>query len=416
MRILLLGSGGREHALAWKLSQSKRCEELFIAPGNPGTAQCGTNVSINPLDFAAVRSFVDERAIDMIVVGPEAPLVSGIYDFFGGHGVYVIGPSQQGAMLEGSKDFAKAFMMRHGVPTAAYRSFTRDAVHEALTYLDEAHLPVVLKADGLAAGKGVVICTNRDQAKAEFGAMIGGRFGAAGDTVVIEEFLSGKEVSVFVLTDGEHFVILPPARDYKRIGEGDTGPNTGGMGAVSPVEYADHAFMKRVVERIVQPMISGLKAEDIVYKGILYCGLMKVGEDPYVIEFNCRFGDPETQVVLPRLKSDLVDLFEAVGRGTLGWRSVETDPRCGCAVVVASKGYPEGFEKGMPVELPDAGLVFHAGTSDGVDGRLVTSGGRVVTVTALAQTPEAARSAALQIAEAVQFRGAYFRRDIGLDV
>ena len=419
MNILLLGSGGREHALAWKLSQSPRCDELFIAPGNPGTAQCGTNVNIDPVDFAALKRFIAERNIEMLIPGPEAPLVAGVYDFFEGESVQVIGPSQRGAMLEGSKDFAKAFMTRHNIPTAEYRSFTSESSGEARAFLDQVKLPVVLKADGLAAGKGVVICNSAAEAKDELNAMFRGKFGGAGDTVVVEEFLSGKEVSVFVLTDGEHFKLLPTAKDYKRIGEGDTGPNTGGMGAVSPVPFADTAFMKKVGERIVAPVIAGMREERIMYNGVLYCGLMSVNGDPYVIEFNCRLGDPEAQVVLPRLKNDLVEVFEAIARGSLNETVIETDDRACSTVVLTSRGYPGDYEKGKRITLPEQhadAIFFHSGTQLNERGELITSGGRVMAVTAFGNDLENAITKSRDLAKQVSFEGKYFRSDIGDDV
>jgi phosphoribosylamine--glycine ligase len=418
MNILLLGSGGREHAIAWKLMQSPRCDELFIAPGNPGTARCGTNVPIEPLDFSAIRKFIGERNISMLVPGPEAPLVAGIADFFAGDEVMVIGPTERGAMLEGSKEFAKAFMSRHGIPTAPYRTFTAQNADEAVEHIENSRLPVVLKADGLAAGKGVLICHSHLEARTEFTEIIQGKFGSAGATVVVEQFLAGREVSVFVLTDGEHFAILPPAKDYKRLRDQDGGPNTGGMGAVSPVPYADDRFMAKVRSLIVEPVIKGLREDGIDYRGLLYCGLMEVGGDPFVIEFNCRFGDPETQAVLPRLQSDLVECFEAVATGTLDQVRISATEEACCTVVMASRGYPGVFEKGKVIHgLGNASreLVFHAGTRQ-INGDIVTSGGRVLAVTALGQTPDEAIQAAYRIVSAIDFEGKYNRSDIGTDI
>lgn len=419
MNILLLGSGGREHALAWKLVQSPQCRQLFIAPGNPGTEQHGTNVNLDPLDFAAIKRFISDRNIEMLVVGPEAPLVAGIFDFFEGDSVMVIGPSRQGALLEGSKSFAKEFMMRHNVPTAGYKEFTKETREDALIYLEQQDPPIVLKADGLAAGKGVLICQTVEEAKTAFEEMIHGRFGGAGEKVVVEEFLNGKEVSVFVLTDGKNFKLLAPAKDYKRIGEDDTGLNTGGMGAVSPVSFADKNVLRKVEEHIVIPTINGLAKDGIRYKGILYCGLMIVEGEPFVIEFNTRLGDPEAQVVLPSLKSDLVQLFVAMSNGTLDQQNIESERRPCCTVVLVSGGYPGAYEKGKLVtgigEVAEA-IVFHAGTKVNDRGEIVTAGGRVMALTAFGDTLLAARGKALDAAAAVEFDGKYYRTDIGNDV
>lgn len=420
MNILLLGSGGRESALAWKLSQSKRCDQLYIAPGNGGTTAYGTNVQLSPLDFESIGKFVADKAIDMIVVGNEDPLVAGIYDYFESDPVLVVGPSKAGAALEGSKDFAKRFMARHGIPTAAYRSFTADTVDEGCRFLASLKAPYVLKADGLAAGKGVLIIDDYDEACRSLREMLHGKFGKSSSTVVIEEFLSGIECSVFVVTDGNgSYRILPVAKDYKRIGEGDTGLNTGGMGAVSPVPFADSAFMQKVEERIIRPTVEGLKAEGIEYRGFIFLGLINVGGDPMVIEYNVRMGDPETEVVMPRLTSDLVDLVEAAAKGSLGEVPAEHDPRPAVTVMAVSGGYPGSYPKGKHItgELhPQGSLVFHAGTAIDAEGRTVTSGGRVLTVTSLADTIAEARQKSYEALENICFDGKYSRRDIGCDI
>lgn len=422
MHILLLGSGGREHALAWKLKQSPSCTRLFIAPGNAGTAQCGENVNMGVNDFDKIRDFVLTHDIKMVVVGPEEPLVKGIYDFFKADSalqqVMVIGPSKAAAQLEGSKAFAKAFMQRHQIPTAAYREFDTSNFDEGVAYLQTHALPVVLKADGLAAGKGVLICQDRNEAIAEFENMIRqSKFGDAGKKVVVEAFLSGIEMSVFVLTDGNGYVLLPSAKDYKRIGEGDTGLNTGGMGAVSPVPFADVAFMQQVEEKIIKPTIAGLRAEQLEYKGFVFFGLIKVGDAPYVIEYNCRMGDPETEVVMPRLQNDLVTLFEQVSRGKLAASSVSQDPRFAVTIMAVSGGYPGDYQKGYPIEgldQPTNALVFHAGTLQQGD-HVVTNGGRVLAVTSFGETSAQAAQASLQAIEKIQFQGIYYRRDIGYE-
>lgn len=420
MNILLLGSGGRESALAWKLSQSKRCDKLYIAPGNGGTTAYGTNVGLSPLDFESIRKFVADKDIDMIVVGNEDPLVAGIYDYFEADPVLVVGPSKAGAALEGSKDFAKRFMARHGIPTAAYRSFTADTVDEGCRFMASLKAPYVLKADGLAAGKGVLIIDDYDEACHALREMLHGKFGKSSSTVVIEEFLSGIECSVFVVTDGNGaYRILPVAKDYKRIGEGDTGLNTGGMGAVSPVPFADAAFMQKVEERIIRPTVDGLKAEGIEYRGFIFLGLINVDGNPMVIEYNVRMGDPETEVVMPRLASDLVDLVEAAAKGSLGDVPAEHDPRPAVTVMAVSGGYPGSYPKGKLItgELhPQGSLVFHAGTAADAEGRTVTSGGRVLTVTSLADTIAEARSKSYQALENISFDGKYSRRDIGCDI
>jgi phosphoribosylamine--glycine ligase len=422
MNILLLGSGGREHALAWKLSQSRQCHQLFIAPGNPGTAQFGTNLSFPATDFEAVRKACIDEQIGMVIVGPEEPLVRGVVDFLEREmeqPPLIIGPSQDAAQLEGSKAFAKSFMQRHGIPTASYREFTEANFTEGIEYLKAQPLPIVLKADGLAAGKGVIICQHHVEAVSEFELMIQrAKFGEAGKRVVVEEFLSGIELSVFVLTDGSSYVILPEAKDYKRVGEGDTGPNTGGMGAISPVPFADEAFIEKVKTRIVEPTIRGLQADGLRYTGFIFCGLIRVGDDPFVIEYNCRMGDPETEVVMPRIKNDLVQLLTAAAEGRLKEEKLEQDSRFAATIVTVSGGYPNHHETGYPITLPEATpsntFLFQAGTRINND-RLVTSGGRVICATALAPVLEEAIHAASDLADAVQFEEKYYRHDIGYE-
>lgn len=424
MNILLLGSGGREHALAWKISQSDSCSALFVAPGNAGTALHGTNLDFKVTDFESIKKACREHKIDLVVVGPEEPLVNGIVDFLKADkklsDLQIIGPSQKAAQLEGSKAFAKAFMQRHGIPTADYREFTAENFEEGITYLQQHALPVVLKADGLAAGKGVVICMNHVEAISEFELMIQrSKFGEAGKKVVVEEFLDGIELSVFALTDGEHFVLLPEAKDYKRIGEGDKGPNTGGMGAVSPVPFADAAFMKKVITRVVQPTVNGLYDESLDYKGFIFFGLIKVDNEPYVIEYNCRMGDPETEAVIPRINNDLVDLFSSTTQSQLHTVEIDIDERHACTIVVASGGYPNEYRKGLPMtgleaENENDVLLFHAGTRQTPEG-VVTNGGRVCCVTALADSLDDAVTAARRRIASIQFEGKYHRRDIGYE-
>lgn len=424
MNILLLGSGGREHAFAYVMAKSDRCEKLYIAPGNPGTEKHGENVNISATDFPAIKNFALEHNIGMIVCGPEDPLVKGLFDFFDSDGatqhIAVIGPSQRGAQLEGSKDFAKAFMKKFGIPTAAYATFTDQQADEAMRYVEQQTMPLVLKADGLAAGKGVVICTTAEEAKRELAEMMQAKkFGPAGNKVVIEEFLDGIEMSCFILTDGTNYVLLPTAKDYKRIGEGDTGLNTGGMGAVSPVPFADRSLMKKIEERIIQPVMIGLNQEKIIYKGFLYIGLMIVKGEPWVIEFNCRMGDPETQAVLPRLKSDLVELMMALHEGKLPAKKMEVLPYQSVTMVLASGGYPGDYEKGKVIENLSRAqecLVFHAGTRRRANGEIETSGGRVLAVTAFAREMHDAKKLAQRNAGLIRFDGKYFRRDIGDDV
>lgn len=422
MNILLLGAGGREHALAWKLSQSNLCSELFIAPGNAGTGQCGTNLAFGINDFEAIKKCVAEEKISMVIIGPEEPLVKGLVDYLKaehGSDLLIIGPSKEAAQLEGSKAYAKAFMERHNVPTAGYREFTAANFEEGIAYLQQHSLPIVLKADGLAAGKGVIISQSREEAIEEFTAMIqSAKFGEASKKVVVEQFLSGIELSVFVLTDGKDYLLLPEAKDYKRIGEGDTGLNTGGMGAISPVPFADEIFMQKVITTVVKPTIEGLEKDGLDYKGFVFFGLIKVGGEPMVIEYNCRMGDPETEVVIPRIKSDLVALLMATAKGEIKGLSVEKDSRYATTIVAVSGGYPGDFKKGYPMSgldntISDT-LLFHMGTKE-ENSQVITSGGRVICATALAHNLKDAISKSRELIDHVSFEGKYFRKDIGYE-
>lgn len=423
MNILLLGSGGREHALAWKMAQSPLCDQLFIAPGNPGTAQCGTNLPFAATDVAAIKQCCHDQGIGLVVIGPEEPLVKGLVNELKADAslqhLLIIGPDQHAAQLEGSKAFAKAFMARHGIPTAAYQEFTSENFQEGVAYIRQQQLPVVLKADGLAAGKGVLICATYEEAVSEFEQMVRqAKFGAASSKVVVEAFLDGIELSVFALTDGKSYVLLPEAKDYKRIGEGDTGLNTGGMGAVSPVPFADQAFMDKVITKVIKPTIDGLAAEAFDYKGFVFFGLIKVGDEPMVIEYNCRMGDPETEVVMPRLQNDLVELLVAAGKGQLEGIQIRHDPRFATTVMAVSGGYPGDYAKGFVIdglgENTADSLLFHAGTASN-EGEVVTSGGRVLCVTSFGATVAEAVAKSRERLEGVSFEGMYFRKDIGYE-
>ncbi len=422
MRILIIGSGGREHTLAWKIAQSEQLEQLFIAPGNAGTSDLGQNLDINVSDFGEVKKAVLENQINLVLVGPEAPLVAGLHDFFLEDDVLknvpVVGPAKLGATLEGSKDFAKAFMLKHHIPTAAYHTFNSGQLDEAIACLDKFEAPYVLKADGLAAGKGVLILDSKEEAALELKEMLGGKFGAASEKVVIEQFLTGIELSVFVLTDGDSYKVLPVAKDYKRIGEGDTGLNTGGMGSVSDVPFADESFMKKVEEQIVIPTVEGLKKDAIPYKGFIFIGLMNVDGNPYVIEYNVRMGDPETESVIPRIKSDFVDLLLGVAEGNLSEKTIEIDSRFAASVMLVSGGYPGAYEKNKQIvgieDVKDS-IVFHAGTKK-ADGKVLTDGGRVIAITSLANTMDEALAICYKNAELISFEGKYYRKDLGKDL
>jgi phosphoribosylamine---glycine ligase len=422
MNILILGSGGREHALTWKLAQSKKINRIFIGPGNAGTADLGTNLKLDPEKFSEVRSAVLENKIDLVIVGPEAPLTMGIHDFFLNDDILkeipLIGPDKSAARLEGSKDFAKDFLMRHNIPTAAYKSFDKTTMHEVPAFLKSLTSPYVIKADGLAAGKGVVIVDDISEAENEVTAMLNGKFGAAGQKVVIEQFLKGIELSVFIITDGITYKLLPVAKDYKRIGEGDTGLNTGGMGAVSPVPFADQKFMKKVADRIIDPTMNGLSVDGIVYKGFIFFGLINVEGDPFVIEYNARLGDPETEVIIPRIKSDFFELIEGVAEGDLSSRILEIDDRFVTTVMIVSGGYPGNYEKGKSIQgldLTDGSVIFHSGTRK-EDDRTVTSGGRVLAVSSWGSTMKEALEKSYSNAAKLKFEGSYCRTDIGFDL
>lgn len=421
MNILLLGSGGREHALAWKLSQSALCNKLLIAPGNAGTAKTGINKNFSATDFNAIKQCCVDEKIDLLVVGPEEPLVKGIVDTLKKElpHLLIIGPSQEAAQLEGSKAYAKTFMQKHGIPTAAYREFNAGNFEEGIAYLKQQSLPIVLKADGLAAGKGVIICQSHEQAITEFEQMIRqSKFGEASKRVVVEAFLDGIELSAFVLTDGKNYLLLPEAKDYKRIGEGDKGLNTGGMGAVSPVPFADETFMQKVISQVIEPTIKGLEKDRLDYKGFVFFGLIKVGNEPFVIEYNCRMGDPETEVVIPRIKNDLVELLVATAQQKLDTVKIEKDKRCAATIMAVSGGYPDEYQKGFAItgfdDVPKDTIIFHAGTKES-NGQVVTSGGRVLCATTLAPTIEEALEQSRKAIEAIQYEGKYFRRDIGYE-
>ena len=422
MKILLLGSGGREHALAWKMAQSSQLEKLYVAPGNAGTAEIAENIALDVNDFKAIGDFTIQHDVDLLVVGPEQPLVDGIHDYFSSQprlaNITVIGPTKEGAQLEGSKDFAKSFMKRHRIPTAKSGSFNKHQLQEALAFLENQKAPYVLKADGLAAGKGVIIENELSKAKKALTKMLKGQFGSASNTVVIEEFLAGVELSVFIITDGTNYKILPEAKDYKRIGEQDTGLNTGGMGAISPVPFANREFMDKVENQIIIPTVKGLKKDGIAYSGFIFFGLIAVKGDPYVIEYNCRLGDPETEVVLPRLKSDILELFDGIATNTLSERDVEIDLRTASTVMMVAGGYPESYEKGKEISMANTdekSMVFHAGTTI-KNNKVVSNGGRVIAVTSYGKNLETALKTSYENLENISFDGAYYRKDIGQDV
>ena len=422
MNILILGGGGREHTFAWKISQSPLCSNLFIAPGNAGTSNHGTNVNLNPLDFEVVKTFALENKIEMIVVGPEAPLVEGVFDYFKNNSelnhIQVVGPSKEGAMLEGSKVFAKEFMAEQNIPTAAYQEFTAETLSEGLNYISIQTPPIVLKADGLAAGKGVLICPTIEEAQTELKEMLSGKFGSASAKVVIEQFLDGIEFSVFVLTDGKSYKILPVAKDYKRVGEGDTGLNTGGMGAVSPPPFVDDVLMQKVENQIIKPTIEGIQKRGFEYEGFVFIGLIRVNNEPFVIEYNCRMGDPETEVVLPRMKNDLVELFQSLKTGNLSEIEIEKDERAAVTVMLVSGGYPEKYEKGKMMsgfEKASGSILFHAGTKQNGD-KIVTNGGRVLALTSFGKDFQAALKTSKSNAQLIDFEGKYYRTDIGFDL
>ncbi len=422
MQVLLLGSGGREHALAWKIAQSKELTKLYVAPGNAGTAQLAENIALNLNDFESIRQAILKLSIDLLLVGPEDPLVNGLVDFLGNcpelKNLLIIGPQKKGAMLEGSKEFAKQFMFRHNIPTAAYKSVNKETLAEGLSFLNTLTPPYVLKADGLAAGKGVLILGKLQEAEQALREMLGGKFGNAGNTVVIEEFLSGIELSVFALTDGKNYVLLPEAKDYKRIGEGDTGLNTGGMGAVSPVSFADNTFMQKIRERIIEPTIKGLQKEEIPYTGFIFFGLINVNGNPFVIEYNCRMGDPETEVVIPRIQNDLLPVLAAAGNGNLDTVSIVQDKKYATTVIAVSGGYPEAYEKDKEISGLDTkkeSLVFHAGTVE-KNGNIYTNGGRVLAITSMGKTKDEALKISYENLKSIAFSGMYYRKDIGYDL
>ena len=416
--ILVLGGGGREHALSWKIAQSPKCKNLLIAPGNAGTSAIGTNIQLNVSDFEGIREIVNQNKIDYIIVGPEAPLVEGVYDYFEDHEVKVIGPSKKASQLEGSKSFANEFMAEFGIPTAGSLTVTKDNIQEGIEFISRQKQNIVLKADGLAAGKGVLILDDKNIAEQELKAMLDGKFGEASKNVVIEEFLDGIEFSVFVITDGEHYQLLPIAKDYKRIGEGDTGLNTGGMGAVSPVSFVTDELLQKVIDKIIEPTIAGLKSRQYTYHGFIFFGLIKVGDEPYVIEYNCRLGDPETEVIIPRIEGDIIELFEGVSQGDLHNRSITFSKETAATIMLVSAGYPEAYEKGKPIRINGAienSIVFHAGTKE-ASGEILTNGGRVMAITSLGADMKTALGKSMETIESIRFEGMNYRRDIGFDL